>query len=49
MCLLGLDRVPEAVAALEACLELDPSHEAARQLRDRIRAGDVTPPSVPAS
>ncbi len=49
MCYLGLDRVPEGLAELEACLALDPTNEPARQLRDRIRSGDVSPPSAPAN
>jgi tetratricopeptide (TPR) repeat protein len=46
MCLLGMDRVPEALQELDACLELEPSHEGARQLRDRIRSGNVSPPTA---
>lgn len=47
MCQFGLDRVEEGVAALEACLALDPSFVPARQLLDRVLAGDLTPPSGP--
>jgi tetratricopeptide (TPR) repeat protein len=47
MCHFGLDHVDEGVAALEACLAFDPSFAPARQLLERVRAGDLTPPSGP--
>jgi hypothetical protein len=46
MCLMALDRVDEALASLDACLALDPGHESAARLRDRILAGDVSPPEA---
>jgi tetratricopeptide (TPR) repeat protein len=44
ICLMGLNRVDEALAALESCLELEPTNDQARQLRDRLLAGVVAPP-----
>jgi SAM-dependent methyltransferase len=48
MCLLALGRTEDALASLDDCLALDGSYEPARQLRDRVLAGDISPPAGPA-
>jgi SAM-dependent methyltransferase len=48
MCLLALGRSDEALAVIDDCLALDGSYEPARQLREKVLAGEVPPPEGPA-
>ncbi len=46
-CLIRLGRFPEAVTALERCLELDPDREKARRWLDRVRTEFLQEPPPP--